>query len=306
MSDLNTIDLPTLFDRLVSDTMLDRLLTEALREDLGDVGDVTSRAMIDRDATARGVLVAREAGVVCGLPILARATHPLVQSVATGSTVAVEDGTLVDAGTTLLSCECTLRELLALERTLLNLVGHMSGVATMARRFVDAIDGTGAVICDTRKTTPGLRRLEKYASRAGGAHLHRLGLHDAMLIKDNHLAHLETGNLAAALDESIRRARDASSLWFVEVECDSLDQFEQVLSLDDGLVDYALLDNMSNDELREAVSLRHAKGRSIKIEASGGVTLDTVRSIAETGVDRISVGAITHSPPRLDVALDIV
>jgi len=290
---------------MVPPDVISRIMTDAFAEDLGDVGDVTSQMLIERDRRATARLVARSAGVIAGLRAIAVATHPLVRSIRDDASFHIQDGARVDAGTTLATFEAPLRELLAVERTMLNLLGHLSGVATMTRAFVDAIDGTNATICDTRKTTPGLRQLEKYAVRCGGGTSHRMGLHDAMLIKDNHIAHLDRQALAPTLTEAITRARSNASIAFVEVEVDSMEQLAIVLGLENGLVDIVLLDNMSNDALRNGVTMRDDRAPRVRLEASGGVTLNTVRGIAATGVDRISVGAMTHSAPNLDVAIDV-
>jgi nicotinate-nucleotide pyrophosphorylase (carboxylating) len=216
------------------------------------------------------------------------------------------DGAQVEPGTLLAEIAGWTRDLLTAERLLLNLIGRLSGIATLTRRYVDAIHDTGAAIYDTRKTTPGWRRLEKYAVRCGGGRNHRTGLFDAVLIKDNHLA-----AAGCAPGEAIQRARrlldemqfstpDVQGM-IVEIEVDTLEQFDGAISQDPDVV---LLDNMTLDQLRDAVARRDASRPAVQLEASGGVNLDTVRSIAETGVDRISVGAVTHSAVSLDVALD--
>jgi nicotinate-nucleotide pyrophosphorylase (carboxylating) len=188
---------------------------------------------------------------------------------------------------------------------MLNLLGRACGVASLARRFVDAVDGTCAVICDTRKTIPGLRSLDKYAVRCGGGVLHRCGLHDAALYKDNHLAGVAAPDLASVITAAARAARDEGPLRFVEVEVDSLRQLEAVLTVDAGVVDIVLLDNMSLEQLRAAVAMRDERRDEMLLEASGGITLARVRDVAETGVDRISAGALTHAAPALDVGLDL-
>jgi nicotinate-nucleotide pyrophosphorylase (carboxylating) len=188
---------------------------------------------------------------------------------------------------------------------MLNLLGKMCGVASMTARFVEQVRGTRAAILDTRKTTPGLRAFEKYAVRCGGGRSHRLGLSDAVLIKDNHLAHLDTGSLRNVITAAAREAKERHDALFVEVEVDTMDQFAELLRVPDGLVDIALLDNMSLDQLRRGVKLRDAESPGLLLEASGGVGLDTVRGIAETGVDRISVGGLTRSAVSIDLGLDI-
>ena len=213
------------------------------------------------------------------------------------------DGDAFDAGDEIARLTGDPEDILKLERPALNLLSRLSGVATLAARFVAAVQGTNAVILDTRKTTPGLRALEKYAARCGGATNHRLGLDDAAMFKDNHLAGLAPDDWPPTLAEAARRARLAGAA-FVEVETDTLDQLDKLFEIEPGLIDTALLDNMSADDMRTAVQRRDAAGSPIKLEASGGVTLETVRTVAETGVDMISAGAITHSAPPVDLALD--
>jgi nicotinate-nucleotide pyrophosphorylase (carboxylating) len=188
---------------------------------------------------------------------------------------------------------------------MLNFVGRLSGISTRTAEFVAAVAGTRAAVLDTRKTTPGLRALEKHAVRCGGGANHRIGLFDAMLVKDNHVAGLAPAAMAARVADAARRARARHALSFVEAECDDLEQFRAIVALPAGTVDIALLDNMGLDALRACVALRDASAPALKLEASGGVRLETVRAIAETGIDRISVGALTHSAPCLDVGLDI-
>ena len=197
-----------------------------------------------------------------------------------------------------------LSAILPVERTLLNLLGRASGVATATSRFVDAVAGTGAQIVDTRKTTPGLRTIEKYAVRCVGGRLHRIGLHDAVLIKDNHLAGLGD-HFAEAVESAAMACREQMRPRFIEIEVDDLEQFEAVLDLPSGTVDIVLLDNMDLAGIRQAVARRDQRRRALLLEASGGVTMDSVRGIAETGVDRIAVGAITHSAVQIDFGLDI-
>jgi nicotinate-nucleotide pyrophosphorylase (carboxylating) len=303
MRDLNALSLPELFEELTADGSLRRLLEAARDEDLG-AGDVTTRSMIEPDRRAEASIVTRDPGIVSGLA----AMPALFELFDVDLSFQGEpcDGDSCREGTTIARIDGALASLLTLERTMLNLLGRLSGIATLTRRFVEAIKGTDAVICDTRKTTPGLRALEKYAVRCGGGTLHRLGLYDAALYKDNHLAHLTPDRFGDALAESIRRARADRDLRFVEVEVDTLDQLRAVLALEAGSVDFVLLDNMSLEELRAAVALRDRAATRIKVEASGGVSLQTVRDIARTGVDRISVGALTHSAASLDIGLDIV
>lgn len=271
---------------------VDDLLGRALAEDLGLAGDLTTDATIPADHRSSGAIVARRPGTLAGLAVATRVFTLLDRRVEV--TLLVGDGERVDAGEKLARVAGRTFALLTGERTCLNLLGRLSGIATATRAMVDRIEGTASRIVDTRKTTPGLRSLEKYAVRCGGGVNHRLGLYDAVLIKDNHIAAVGSVEEAVA---AVRRSVDETVK--IEVEVDTLDQLDTVLSLG---VDAVLLDNMMPDTLAEAV--RRVDGRCVT-EASGGVTLETVRAIAETGVDLISVGALTHSSPQLDVAFDI-
>jgi len=273
------------------DLLIAPVVRAALAEDLGRAGDVTSQACVPADARLRAVFVSRKAGVVSGLACSRLAIAELDPSADFKS--AVEDGTRVGPGGKLAWVDANARALLAAERTGLNLLGRLSGVATLTRAYVDAVEGTGATIVDTRKTTPGLRALEKYAVRCGGGVNHRFGLDDAILIKDNHIA------ACGSVGEAVLRAKAAAGhLMKVEVEIDRLGQLEDALKYGP---DVLMLDNFSLADLAEAV--RRAAGRAV-LEASGGVSLETVRAIAETGVDVISVGALTHSAGVLDIGLD--
>jgi nicotinate-nucleotide pyrophosphorylase (carboxylating) len=269
--------------------MLERAAFAALAEDVGE-GDVTTEATVAEEAVGSAELVLREPGVVCGLAI-AEAVFRALDSDLRFEPLA-DEGAVVEAGTPVARVSGSVRAILTGERTALNFLARLSGIATLTRRYVDAVDGTGVAILDTRKTTPGLRALEKHAVSSGGGRNHRLGLDDGVLVKDNHLR--AAGSVAAA----IARVRAATPVP-VEVECDTLDQVEE--ALDEG-VEAILLDNMPLDDLRAAVAL--ARGRA-RLEASGGVTLENVRAIAETGVDEISVGALTHSARSLDVSLEL-
>lgn len=270
----------------------DALLRRALEEDLGLAGDLTTNAVVPAVERLAGRIVARRAGCIAGLEIAARVFALLDADVRFDARAS--DGDVVAAGATLADLAGPARAILTGERVALNLLGHLSGVATVTRGIVDAIAGTRARIVCTRKTTPGLRALEKYAVRAGGGSNHRFGLDDAVLIKDNHLA------IAGSVEEAVRRARAAAGhLVKIEVEVDDLAQLERALACP---IDAVLLDNMPPPVLRQAVKL--VAGRVIT-EASGGITPDTARPIAETGVDLLSVGWITHSAPSLDVALDV-
>ncbi|MHB1310841.1 MAG: carboxylating nicotinate-nucleotide diphosphorylase [Gemmatimonadaceae bacterium] len=268
-----------------------RLVQSALDEDQAS-NDVTTIATVLPSRKARATLVAREAGVLCGVPLALAAFRLCDDKVEIR--VDAEDGHRVERGTTVLFLNGKARGLLAAERTALNFLQHLSGIASLTARYVDAVRGTNARILDTRKTTPGWRQLEKYAVRCGGGTNHRPTLADAVLIKDNHLVAVE-GDVAVAVQRS--RALAPPGTW-VQVECDRLDQ---VRAARDAGADAVLLDNMDLATLREAVAI--AAGRLLT-EASGGVRLETVRAIAETGVDRISVGALTHSAPALNLALD--
>lgn len=263
----------------------------ALEEDLGRRGDVTTTATIPVDQTACCTINARQAGILSGIPLL-NMTALLVDENLQVITH-LSDGAALKPGTAVAQFSGPLRSILTAERTALNFMGHMSGIATLTAAFVAQTDGCKAQICDTRKTTPGLRAIEKYAVACGGGANHRFGLDDAILIKDNHIAG------AGSIGGAIERARAfAGHMIKIEVEVDTLDQLEEAL---DHKFDAVLLDNMSPDQLKKAVAL--VDGR-ITTEASGGVDLNTVRAIAQSGVDLISVGALTHSAPSLDLGLD--
>jgi nicotinate-nucleotide pyrophosphorylase (carboxylating) len=280
-------------DAFLSPLEIDATVTRALAEDLGRAGDVTSVATIPEGTPARAVVVARAGGVIAGLPLVAATFRKLAPEIEIAA--GLRDGTGVAARTTLMQIAGPARAVLAAERTALNLLGHLSGVASATQEFVRRVAGTRLRICCTRKTTPGLRALEKYAVRCGGGFNHRFGLDDAMLIKDNHIA--VAGGIRAVLE----RARAAAGhLVKIEIEVDTLDQLREVLAA--GLADAVLLDNMDTATLRQAVALAAGK---LPLEASGGITLDTIAAIAATGVDYASSGWITHSAPNLDVALDI-
>jgi nicotinate-nucleotide pyrophosphorylase (carboxylating) len=282
----STFEVPLNFDL--------EMVCAALAEDIGS-GDATTLATVPVDSVAAAVMVARETLVVCGLP-LAEAVFREVSGGLNSAAVAV-DGQHVAKGQTLLNVKGPTRAILTAERVALNFVQRLSGVATLTARFVEAVAGTGAQILDTRKTTPGWRHLEKYAVLCGGGVNHRMGLFDRILIKDNHLAALRDEK-PNAIDAAVRQARAQFPKLTVEVEADTLEQVAQAC---EARADVILLDNMSNPDLRTAV--RMIDGRA-KTEASGGVNLATVRAIAETGVDFISVGALTHSAPAVDIALD--
>ena len=274
------------------DLLVEPIVRAALAEDLGRAGDVTA-ALIDADARLKAQFAARKPGRVAGLACVRLAIHALDPTARLE--IRLEDGRDAEPGQTIAVIEANARALLSAERTALNLLGRLSGVATLTRAYVSAVAGTRAVIVDTRKTTPGLRALEKYAVRCGGGVNHRFGLDDAILIKDNHVA------AAGGVAEALTRAKAiAGHLTPIEVEVDSLDQLEQALPFAPHVI---MLDNFSHEDLRRAVA---TVGGRVRLEASGGVNLDTVRAIAETGVDAISVGALTHSAPVLDIGLDAV
>jgi nicotinate-nucleotide pyrophosphorylase (carboxylating) len=268
----------------------DAFVRQVLAEDLGTGGDVTSNATIDADARFTAEMNTRQAIVVAGLDVAAsffRALDPDVQI-----EPLVKDGDRATHGTVLMRLAGNARAMLAAERSALNTLQHLSGIATLTRKYVDAIEGTGAVLIDTRKTIPGLRLLDKYAARMGGAQNHRMRLDDGVLIKDNHVA------VCGGVAEAVRRAKAANTGFQVQVEVDRIDQIEPALEAGAGRL---LLDNMDPAKLREAVRL--VAGR-VPLEASGGVTLETIRFLAETGVNFISVGRITQSAPAVDIGLD--
>ncbi|RLT04496.1 MAG: carboxylating nicotinate-nucleotide diphosphorylase [Planctomycetota bacterium] len=261
------------------------------------VRDLTCAALIDPAEIATINVVVRREGVFAGGPVAELVFGRLDPTVAWQSLV--PDGTSVAAQTVVACASGSLRSLLIGERTALNFLMHLSGVATQTRKFIDAVAGTKAVILDTRKTLPGWRALEKYAVRCGSGTNHRMGLYDGVLIKDNHLAALVRGQSIA---DAVRQARSVSPSGIaIEVEVDSLEQLRDALV---GGPEIVLLDNMGPPMLREAVRLRDEIAPAVRLEASGGITLDNVRKIAETGVDRISIGALTHSAPALDIAFD--
>ncbi|WBO21631.1 carboxylating nicotinate-nucleotide diphosphorylase [Sphingomonas abietis] len=269
---------------------LDGFVRATLAEDLGEGGDITSAAVIPADARFTGELVSRDAIAVAGLPIAEAFFRHLDSDVTIERLVA--DGDRVRKGTALMRMEGRARAMLTAERSALNTLQHLSGVATMARTYADAIAGTGAILLDTRKTIPGLRLLEKYATRMGGATNHRMGLWDAAMIKDNHVA------VAGDVGEAVRRAT-AAGIANIIVEVDRVDQIEPALAAG---ATHLLLDNMTPSILRGAVTL---VGGRVPTEASGGVTLETIREIAGTGVTYVSVGRLTQSAPAADIGLDL-
>jgi nicotinate-nucleotide pyrophosphorylase (carboxylating) len=278
-----------------------RLIDLALEEELGPGGDVTSQAFIPADLRGTAVFVARAAGILAGL----QAAEFVLTTVDPNFSFQplLEDGATLVPGSRLATVAGPMRGILAGERTALNFLQRLSGIATQTRKYVQAVAGLPCHILDTRKTTPGWRLLEKYAVRCGGGHNHRTGLYDGVLLKDNHLrALLQKGNMPS-IGKILRTARESGHVpaGFLEIEVENLEQFDEALA---GCPDIVLLDNMSMEDMRKAVRKRHATAPEVQLEASGGVNLDTVRAIAESGVDRISVGALTHSAPALDIALD--
>ncbi len=268
---------------------IDAFVAATLAEDLGTLGDITSLAVIPADARFTGVMDSRDPIVVAGLDLAEAFFRTLDPTVRIERLV--EDGQQVAAGTELMRLEGLARAMLTAERSALNTMQHLSGIATMTRRYVDELRGTGATLLDTRKTIPGLRVIEKYATRMGGAQNHRMGLWDAAMIKDNHVA------VAGDVAEAVRRAK-AAGIAQIIVEVDRIDQIEPALRAG---ATHLLLDNMTPAMLREAVTL---VGGRVPTEASGGVRLDTIRTIAETGVTYISVGRLTQSAPAADIGLD--
>src|SRR5712672_3869974 len=280
-------------EAFLSPLAIDEAVHRALHEDLGRAGDITSIATIPEATQARAILIARQAGVIAGLPLALAVFQKLSPDIAIQAHY--RDGGAVAAGVHVLTISGPARAILAGERTALNFVGRLSGIATLTSDYVRHTEGTGLRICCTRKTTPGLRALEKYAVRCGGGFNHRFGLDDAILIKDNHVA------VAGGIREVLERARAAAGhLVKIEIEVDTLAQLAEVLGV--GLADAVLLDNMDVATLRQAVEMVAGK---FPLEASGGINLETIAEIAKTGVDYASSGWITHSAPNLDVALDI-
>lgn len=303
-TDLNALTLDELFKVLVDGRVINHLLDVAVWEDLGEAGDITTKSIIEPKRSAQASIVARSPGVISGLPLVPHILKRFGISAEAFSSAA-SDGKRCNDDEVIGVIDAPLAKILTVERTLLNVLGHLSGVTTMARRFVDAVAELDVQICETRKTTPGLRHLQKYAARCGGVTLHRIGLYDAALYKDNHLAHIRTEALGAQLTEAVMRLREQHDVRFIEIEVDTLEQFEQVIAMQRGMIDFVLLDNMPLEQMREAVALRNEHGSAIRLEASGRITLDRIRAVAESGVERISVGAMTHSPPVLDLGLDI-
>jgi nicotinate-nucleotide pyrophosphorylase (carboxylating) len=318
--DLNQLSLQDLLPALDTSDALTRLLAIAVEEDLGpggQPGDVTSQCSIPADRRAAGLIVAREPGVLSGIAVLA----PVMSMLAAEGqlTFQAQDGDRIRPGQTVATLSAPMYQVLRAERLMLNLVSRMSGIATRTAEFVERVKGTSAKVLDTRKTTPGWRALEKYAVRCGGGTLHRIGLHDAVLFKDNHLFGVTPSELpawvAAAAAKARRTAADTGhNLRFIELEITTLDQLDHLFRAGvctpgtQAGVDIILLDNMSPETMRKAVEMRTRVGgpqSKVLFEASGGVRLDTIRAIAETGVERISIGGLTHHAVSLDFSMDI-
>ncbi len=285
------------------------LIQLARREDLGD-GDVTSRLLVPEETIGVGTLIQQEVGIACGLPIVEMVCRTYDERLRVeqipGFHMEIIEGRLSDARRTpLLRIRGPKRSLLSAERVILNFLQRMSGVATQTQRFVRRATGTRARIYDTRKTIPGFRLLDKYAVLCGGGHNHRMGLFDGLLIKDNHVASIPVKNLTTELSRVVRLSRAEDAKRFVEIEVDTLEQFREVIKVDG--VDAILLDNMDCPTMETAVHLRDGAARrgTLELEASGGVTLETIRPIASTGVERIAVGALTHSAISLNIGLEV-
>lgn len=305
LSPLPDQPLDALASELRNSGLIHRLIRLAHDEDLGPTShDWTGELMFDRDQTAKVALMMREPGIVSGLTFVPDILKVFVRpSESVQWTPAVEDGEVVETGMSLGTLSGSSIAIVRLERTLLNLVSRLTGIATRTNGFVELARGTDAKICDTRKTTPGLRVFEKYAVRCGGGVSHRMGLHDALLVKDNHLA----GLTVSAFCERVRSASDHAkeqNLKFVQVEVDTLDQLDWLLSLEPGIVDIVLLDNMNPETLTQAVAMRNDRNPDLLLEASGGINESTLGPIARTGIDRISIGGLTHQAVSLDIGLD--
>lgn len=293
---------PPALDAFVSADQAADLIRRARAEDLGPDGiDATTELFIPADLMARASVVARQPGCLSGTALLGHVVNAYDTTIRLD--IRTPDGGEVQPGQTIATLTGPLRSILTAERVALNFLTLLSGVATLTARYVAQVQGTRAKVYDTRKTIPGLRGLQKYAVACGGGATHRMGLYDAVLLKDNHLAHVGTHTLTDAVAHAVKKGRAARpGLKFVMIEVDTLVQLQQVLRAG---IDIVLLDNMTTDQLAQAVEIRDGMVPGVELEASGGVTLDTLRAIALTGVDRISVGALTHSAPALDLGLDI-
>ena len=301
MNELPPISNQKMLDQLAPRTVRSSLIQVARVEDLGDGCDVTSEASVPPKQRVKVQINARVPGVICGLSLLEEILAGF--GMEAEAELAAVDGDKINAGAVVATLEGRHAELLTVERTMLNLLGHLSGIATATRRLVDLVAGTRAAICETRKTLPGLRGLQKYAVHCGGGRLHRFGLFDAALFKDNHLATMRS--LGTDLEAACRAARTKGQIRFVEVEVDTLDQLDTVLSFEPGVVDIILLDNMPPEMMAEAVQRRDDQRPGVELEASGGISEATIQAVAQAGVDRISVGALTHSVQNLDLGFDL-
>lgn len=307
--DLNALPLPQLYSALSSSGTIDALLRIARDEDLGDAGDITTTACFDeasRNQPVQAGIIARRDCIAAGLATL----DDLNRVFGSGVDIEahIEDGHPVRSGACMAHLTGPRQTILTMERTALNLIGRLSGIATLTRKFVDRVraeaPGSATRILDTRKTTPGLRLLEKYAVRCGGGWSHRIGLHDAILIKDNHIAGIPPQQFGEFVRQAAARARGARMPNFVEVEVDNLDQLKALLALEKGVVDIILLDNMDPATVEKAVRMRDASSSRPLLEASGGITIENIGEMARTGIDRISIGALTHQATSIDCALD--
>jgi len=291
--------------------LLKPLIDLAKAEDLGpNSDDVTSRLTIDENAIGVATLMQKEVGIACGLPIVEYICRAYDERLRVeqipGFHMEIIEGRFSDARVTpLLRIRGPMRSLLSAERVILNFLQRMSGVATLTQRYVRKVAGTSAKIYDTRKTIPGFRTLDKYAVRAGGGFNHRIGLYDGLLVKDNHLAGYPLKELVSRLQPIVNQCRSEDPTRLVEIEVDTIEQLREVLKLDGVVV--VLLDNMDCPKMETAVDLRNKAGKKdvVDLEASGGITLETVRSVAQTGVDRIAIGALTHSAPAMDIGMDV-
>ena len=308
-SDSSAESLAQLASNLRESGLIRRLLQLAYDEDLGSWDanpphDWTGELMFTQDQSSTAKLVSRESGMVAGLAFIPDLIEIFVDQDESVDWVPVlSDGDCMNPGDVLGTLTGSSIAIVRLERTLLNLVSRLSGIATRTNRFVDLVEGTHAKVCDTRKTTPGLRVFEKYAVRCGGGVSHRMGLHDALLVKDNHLAGLDESAFKERISAASSKARQ-QNLSFVQVEVDTLVQLGWVLSCDPGTCDIALLDNMNPETLTQAVAMRDASNPSMLLEASGGINEGSIRKIAQTGIDRISIGGLTHQAVSLDIGLD--
>ncbi len=302
LPDVNSMPLDQAFRLLNPASSLRSLFQLASDEDLGTIGDVTTKVLMLHGRRVHASVVARKAGTICGWG----AAQAMIETFTSGCSaeILVPDAAEIEAGAAAGILHGPEEDVLALERSLLNLISRLSGIATLTQKFVRAISGSKARVFDTRKTTPGWRGLEKYAVRCGGGYCHRLGLYDAILVKDNHLAAVNPSELTLWLTERLGQARYEYALRFIEVEVDSLAQLRAVLACRAGVIDIILLDNMTPATMREAIKLRDDLNPDVELEASGGVTLNSIPLIAATGVDRIAVGALTHSAAHLDLGLD--